>query len=43
MLQGVIREHVDRGGLAILTTHQEVSLTQGQVKQLQLGVPGGGV
>ena len=41
MLQTVIREHVDRGGLAILTTHQEVSLTQGRVQQLQLGIPGG--
>jgi heme exporter protein A len=42
MLQSVIREHVDHGGLVILTTHQEVGLTRGQVKQLQLGVPGGG-
>ncbi len=37
MLQSVIREHVQADGMVILTTHQEVSLTQGQVKQLQLG------
>lgn len=40
MLQDVIRAHVDAGGMALLTTHQEVKLTEGQVKQLQLG--GGG-
>ena len=42
MLQGVIRTHVDDGGLVLLTTHQEVSLTEGQVKQLQLGAGGAG-
>ncbi|MCP3666171.1 MAG: cytochrome c biogenesis heme-transporting ATPase CcmA [Gammaproteobacteria bacterium] len=36
-LQSVIRDHVANDGMVILTTHQEVSLTQGQVKQLQLG------
>ncbi|MCP4993572.1 MAG: cytochrome c biogenesis heme-transporting ATPase CcmA [Gammaproteobacteria bacterium] len=36
-LQSVIRNHVANDGMVILTTHQEVSLTQGQVKQLQLG------
>jgi len=36
-LQSVIRDHVAQGGMVILTTHQEVSLTKGQVKQLQLG------
>jgi len=41
-LQSVIRDHVDAGGLVILTTHQEVSLTRGQVKQLQLGWKGDG-
>lgn len=40
MLQEVIRSHVDGGGMALLTTHQEVMLTQGQVKQLQLGGEG---
>ncbi len=38
LLQGVIREHVAKGGMVILTTHQEVSLTQGEVRNLQLGV-----
>jgi heme exporter protein A len=37
MLQSVISGHVQEGGMVILTTHQEVSLTQGEVKQLQLG------
>ncbi|MCG8428898.1 MAG: cytochrome c biogenesis heme-transporting ATPase CcmA [Chromatiales bacterium] len=36
-LQTVIREHIDGGGMVILTTHQEVTLTEGQVKRLQLG------
>ena len=37
LLQQVIREHLERGGMAFLTTHQEVRLTEGQVKRLQLG------
>ncbi len=40
LLQEVISAHVDAGGMAMLTTHQEVKLTQGQVKQLQLGGEG---
>jgi len=36
-LQDIIREHVANGGMVILTTHQEVELTSGTVKQLQLG------
>ena len=39
-LQSVIRGHVDAGGMVILTTHQEVNLTRGKVKQLQLGWKG---
>jgi heme exporter protein A len=42
MLQEVISDHVDSGGLALLTTHQEVKLTDGQVRQLQLGTVGQG-
>lgn len=37
LLQSVIREHVARGGMVILTTHQEVPLTSGTVKRLKLG------
>ena len=37
MLQKVIAGHVERGGLVILTTHQEVALTSGQVKHVRLG------
>ncbi|NNF95674.1 MAG: cytochrome c biogenesis heme-transporting ATPase CcmA [Halobacteria archaeon] len=36
-LQTVIQAHVDAGGMVMLTTHQEVALTRGQVKQLGLG------
>ncbi|MEA3291780.1 MAG: cytochrome c biogenesis heme-transporting ATPase CcmA [Pseudomonadota bacterium] len=37
LLQQVIRRHVDDGGLVILTTHQEVELTSGEVRELRLG------
>ena len=37
LLQSVIREHISAGGMVMLTTHQEVELTTGQVKRLQLG------
>jgi heme exporter protein A len=36
-LQAVIAEHVTNGGIVMLTTHQEVALTSGQVNRLQLG------
>lgn len=36
-LQSIIGDHVEQGGMVILTTHQEVSLTRGQVRQLRLG------
>ena len=36
LLQGLIGAHVAAGGLVILTTHQEVALTSGQVARLQL-------
>jgi heme exporter protein A len=41
LLQTVIQSHVESGGMVILTTHQEVSLTSGEVKRLQLGKQGG--
>ncbi|NCA70227.1 MAG: cytochrome c biogenesis heme-transporting ATPase CcmA [Sphingobacteriia bacterium] len=37
LLQSLIAEHVAAGGLVVLTTHQEVALTSGQVARLQLG------
>jgi heme exporter protein A len=37
LLQELIAEHVADGGLAILTTHQEVALTAGQIHRLELG------
>ncbi|NEX21099.1 cytochrome c biogenesis heme-transporting ATPase CcmA [Thiorhodococcus mannitoliphagus] len=37
LLQQLIVEHVDGGGMAVLTTHQEVPLTSGQVERLDLG------
>ena len=36
-LQSIISDHVEQGGMVILTTHQQVSLTRGQVRQLRLG------
>ena len=38
-LQLLISEHVAQDGLVILTTHQEVPLTSGQIRRLHLGVP----
>ena len=37
LLQDIIRRHVAGGGMIIITTHQEVVLATGQIKQLQLG------
>ena len=37
-LQNMIEKHVESGGMVVITTHQEVALTDGAVKQLQLGV-----
>lgn len=37
LLQRLIAQHVDAGGMAVLTTHQEVPLTSGQVERLDLG------
>ncbi len=36
-LQGWIATHIANGGMVILTTHQEVALTRGALKQLKLG------
>ena len=36
-LQTVVAEHIKKGGLVILTTHQDVALTSGKVKNLRLG------
>lgn len=35
-LQSVIREHIENGGMVILTTHQKVDLMSDQIKRLQL-------
>ncbi|WP_456415574.1 cytochrome c biogenesis heme-transporting ATPase CcmA [Thiolapillus sp.] len=37
LLENVLAEHVARGGMVVLTTHQEVALTSGKVKKLRLG------
>ncbi len=37
-LQSIIEKHIQNGGMAVITTHQEVTLTQGAVRELQLGV-----
>ena len=36
LLQSIIANHVDNGGMVILTTHQEVPLTTGKIKRLSL-------
>lgn len=36
LLQSIIAKHVDNGGMVILTTHQEVPLTTGEIKRLSL-------
>ena len=36
-LQALIRRHLDSGGMVIVTTHQEVALTSGEVLTLELG------
>ena len=38
-LQAVIRVHLQRGGMVILTTHQEVELTHAEPQTLTLGQP----
>ncbi len=37
LLQSLIVEHVEGGGLAVLTTHQEVPLATGRIQYLDLG------
>lgn len=37
LLQGLIAQHVADSGLVVLTTHQEVPLTSGQIQRLELG------
>jgi heme exporter protein A len=36
-LQAVIRRHLERSGMVIVTTHQAVALTSGEVQTLMLG------
>ncbi len=36
-LQQIIAAHIANSGMVVLTTHQQVSLTQGEIKQLWLG------
>lgn len=38
VLQGLIADHVARGGMVVLTTHQAVPLTSGQARHLDLGL-----
>ena len=36
-LAGIISDHLQRGGLAVMTTHQLVTIPAGQVRELRLG------
>ena len=42
-LQGWVAAHIAKGGMVILTTHQEVELTRGALKQLNLDEAGSDV
>lgn len=37
LLQGMIQSHVEKGGMAILTSHQEVSIPTDQIQHIHLG------
>ena len=37
LLEQLIAEQVARGGAVVLTTHQEVALTRGEIRRLELG------
>lgn len=37
LLQATIRAHLERGGLVVLTTHQQVSIDAATVKQIRMG------
>jgi heme exporter protein A len=37
LLEALIAEHVAGGGAVVLTTHQEVALTRGEIRRLELG------
>ena len=37
LLQKVIRNHLAQGGLVVLTTHQQVAIDAGTIKQMRLG------
>lgn len=37
LLQSLIAAHVENGGMAVMTTHQEVALTTGRIQYLDLG------
>lgn len=39
-LQEVMQQHLDKGGMLILTTHQEVDFTSGEIRHLKLGTGG---
>lgn len=37
MIQGVLSEHLDKGGMAVLTTHQEVEIIGHRARHVRLG------
>ncbi|TNF92003.1 MAG: cytochrome c biogenesis heme-transporting ATPase CcmA [Gammaproteobacteria bacterium] len=39
LLQTMIADHISDGGMVVLTTHQEVALTSGQIQRLKLSHP----
>jgi heme exporter protein A len=37
LVQSLIEEHLERGGIVVLTTHQEVAITAGVTQRVELG------
>ena len=37
MIQDILSEHLDNGGMVILTTHQEVEITAHRARHIRLG------
>ena len=37
LVQSLIEEHLERGGIVVLTTHQEVAITAGTTRRVELG------
>jgi heme exporter protein A len=41
LIESLIGEHLSKGGMAIVATHQELNIPAGKVQRLELGPNGG--